>query len=125
MLFRMLDRERSQSTTLERPMRQIFVTQSRVLASRVKEYFAQLSDTLDAELKSYAEIVEMVEARMKVEEEQGGGKGEIDLVELDEENESGVDLPARWSELEEKHFPLFVTFDQVRWGFAFSGLLYG
>jgi hypothetical protein len=114
MLFRMLSLERSRSTTLERPIRQIFVTQSRVLASRVKEYFAQLSDTLDAGLKSRAEIAEMVKARMSVEEEQEAGKDEIDLVELDEENESGVDLPARWSELEEKHFPLFVTFDQVR-----------
>lgn len=114
MLFRMLLLERSPSATLDRPLRQIFVTQSRVLASRVKEYFTQLSETLDAGLKSRAEIKAMFEAKLKAGEEHEDGKAEIDLVELDEENESGVDLPSRWSELEEKHFPLFVTFDQVR-----------
>jgi hypothetical protein len=105
MLFRMLSLEQTPMKGLERKVRQLFVTQSRVLAGRVKDYFLQLLDTLDAAQQT-PEQIEAIQQDKKPDLH-------IDLVDLDEDHESKMDLPARFSDLEDRHFPLFLTFDQV------------
>ncbi|CUA74878.1 TPR and ankyrin repeat-containing protein 1 [Rhizoctonia solani] len=78
--------------------RQVFVTQSRVLAQRVQEYYQSLvtssSDTPDKPSKS-PEDEEHV------------------LADLDDEDASAFGLPPKYSMLEDRHFPLFLTFDQA------------
>ncbi|KAF8686413.1 UvrD-like helicase C-terminal domain [Rhizoctonia solani] len=78
--------------------RQVFVTQSRVLAQRVQEYYQSLvsgpSDTSNKSSKS--------------DEDE-----EHVLADLDDEDVSAFGLPAKYSMLEDRHFPLFVTFDQL------------
>ena len=104
MLFKMLGIQRAwemqmQASGMPRP-RQIFVTKSRVLATKVKEYFAKLLETLS--LAGYSvEDLKKMQARTT----------ESRLVDVDDEVRA--DVPQRYSALEENHFPLFVTFDQV------------
>ena len=107
MLFKMLGIERvweGQRETMPKP-RQLFVTQSRVLAEKVEEYFNKLLDSLAAGAQSKEELAEMVKRKTQ-QQEQG-------LVDLDEEIYWRGDLPKRYGALEEKHFPMFVTFDHV------------
>ncbi|CAE6461524.1 unnamed protein product [Rhizoctonia solani] len=77
--------------------RQVFVTQSRVLAQRVQEYYESLvtssSDTPNKSAKS--------------------AEDEDVLADLDDEDASAFGLPRKYSMLEDRHFPLFVTFDQL------------
>ncbi|KAI0292973.1 P-loop containing nucleoside triphosphate hydrolase protein [Multifurca ochricompacta] len=91
MLFKMLGIENSwqQNRELrpERP-RQLFVTQSRMLADKVEEYFIKLLQSL------------------KNREEAG-------LVDQDEAANWRDDLPRRFSELSDSHFPMFITFDKL------------
>ena len=80
--------------------RQIFVTKSRLLATKVQEYFAELLETLAFAGYSVEDL-----KRMQARNTESG------LVDADDDNE--VDIPLRYSALEEDHFPLFVTFDKV------------
>lgn len=90
---------------LDQPrVRQVFVTQSRVLAERVEEYFFKLIQTSNMKNKTGPELAGLSARKIEIEKE---------LVELDEEDESRSRLPARFSELQDEHFPLFLTFDQV------------
>ena len=85
--------------------RQLFVTQSRVLATRVEEYYKKLADSLDIACKPLEEM-------KKSTLEQSKSENDGELVDLDEEEWRG-DLPKRFSELQDHHFPLFITFDKV------------
>ena len=108
MLFKILGIERSWTThqdTLMKP-RQVFVTQSRVLADKVQEYYKRLHDSLSSADKDPEELRAIALARA-AEQDQG-------LVDRDEEIERRSDLPKRYSELRDEHFPMFMTFDQVR-----------
>ncbi|KDQ17181.1 hypothetical protein BOTBODRAFT_185909 [Botryobasidium botryosum FD-172 SS1] len=105
MLFRMLMREKTPNG-LDRPLRQVFVTQSNVLAGRVAEYYHKLDETLAAGSKSVEEIKRIAAENCKQEAQQ-------DLFDLDDENELRIDLPERYSELRDEHFPLFLTFNQL------------
>lgn len=108
MLFKMLGIERSWETfreALPRP-RQLFVTQSRVLAAKVEEYFAKLFESLSAAGQTNSDLFNVV-ARRKRQHEQG-------LVDQDEEVWHRGDLPQRFGELTDEHFPMFLTYDQVR-----------
>ena len=104
MVFKILGIERT-TQMLDLPkVKQVFVTQSRVLADRVEEYFNGL-------IKSYATnslTAEEMEWRSAKKKEV-----EKNLMELDEEDESLSDLPPRFGLLEDKHFPLFLTFDKA------------
>jgi len=107
MLFKMLGIENSwqQNRELgpERP-RQLFVTQSRMLADKVEEYFIKLLQSLlPSQTKS--EISDLLE-RQKNREEAG-------LVDQDEALNWREDLPQRFSQLQNSHFPMFITFDKV------------
>ncbi|KAH9910160.1 uncharacterized protein B0H18DRAFT_516086 [Fomitopsis serialis] len=107
MLYKMLGIEhswRSCDGALGRP-RQLFVTQSRVLAEKVQEHFMSLHSSLLTANKSADELRAMASIR-QTQQDQG-------LVDLDEEMDFRGDLPRRYSELTEEHFPMFVTFDQL------------
>ncbi|OSX68102.1 hypothetical protein POSPLADRAFT_1165650 [Postia placenta MAD-698-R-SB12] len=115
MLFKMLGIERSfqlmQNDAMHRP-RQMFVTQSRVLAEKVKEFFMKLHESLLSADKSPEEIKAIVAARQA---RQARG-----LVDQDEEIDWRGDLPKRFSDLKDEHFPMFVTYHQV--GLILDGL---
>ncbi|KAF8336964.1 uncharacterized protein EI90DRAFT_93924 [Cantharellus anzutake] len=106
MLFKLLLWEKAQrSNLLDRPgpIRQMFLTQSHVLASKVEEDYQKL----------------FVAARIGTA---SGSKGrsrtrlaERHITELDEEahvDHSG--LPEKFSDLKDEHFPLFLTYEQLR-----------
>lgn len=113
MLFKMIALERAAEQSRIK-IRQVFVTQSRVLAGRVEEYFNKLVSTARTASGSAAS--------------DGGGDGQPphqastktkdELLDLDDEADDDERLPGRWSELQDHHFPLFVTFDQVRPGLS-------
>jgi hypothetical protein len=109
MLFKMLGIENSwqQNPELrfERP-RQLFVTQSRMLADKVEEYFIKLLRSLVLPSQTKSDISDLLE-RQKNREEAG-------LVDQDEALNWREDLPQRFSELHDSHFPMFITFDKVR-----------
>ncbi|KAG8937366.1 hypothetical protein FRC00_006484 [Tulasnella sp. 408] len=98
MLFRMtvLDMDTKDS---ERPPRQMFVTQSRTLAMKVRKYWTQLSQA------------EKNEAIISP----GTLKLSLSLVDMDESAEdTGVfKLPPKFSELKDSDFPVFLTYNQL------------
>ncbi len=118
MLFKMLGIERSwnlmnDSTEEKIPRpRQVFVTQSRVLAEKVEEYYAKLSKSCAAAQRTAEDSAKM--ASVSQDSEDDG------LLDRDEEELWSGNLPKRFSELKQEHFPLFLTFDQVS-PYVFSG----
>ena len=105
MLFKMVGIEcawEQSSNTWDKP-RQIFVTKSRVLATKVEEYFSQLMLSLKAGSYSPEELQAM---GMNIEKE-------MEFIDLDDINQWRPDLPRKFSELTDEHFPLFITYDQV------------
>lgn len=110
MLFKIFGIERSarlQHAEILKKPRQLFVTQSRVLAGRVKDYFDKLSDFLcAATAKSLTDLKELGHSYEEIQHDD-------DLGDPEDDEEWRDDLPKRFSELEDKHFPLFLTFDKV------------
>lgn len=86
--------------------RQVFVTQSRVLAGRVKEYYDKLTGFLDTASKSLEEL-------KHIESKAQDSQQADDMHDPEDDEEWRGDLPKRFSELEDRHFPLFLTFDKV------------
>lgn len=114
MLFKMLGIERAWETVCEslndsisRP-RQVFVTQSRVLAEKVEEYYRKLTESHAAAMRSMQESAQIGAQKQNPEDRA--------LIDQDEEEFWRGSLPKRFSELRDEHFPLFVTFDHVRIG---------
>ena len=105
MLFKMLGIERAwrQSKDKWNKPRQIFVTQSRALATKVDEYFSKLM--LSVEVASYSpeQLGKMGESVEK----------ELELVDMDDMDDWRSDLPAKFSELTDKNYPLFITYERV------------
>lgn len=110
MLFKMLGIENSwqqsnpSTSGLARP-RQLFVTQSRVLADRVEDYFTKLLESLAMESRTSADISNLLE-RKKNRDDAG-------LVDREEAVHWREDLPKRFKDLNDGHFPMFITFDRV------------
>ncbi|KAG1719550.1 hypothetical protein EDB19DRAFT_1860748 [Suillus lakei] len=104
MLFKILDIQRAwESSAIDMPKpRQIFVTKSRMLAKKVEEYFTRLLESLAMAGYTLHEIAKLKAQRI-----------EDDLIDLDDAPESQMNVPTRYSQLEDKHFPLFVTFDRL------------
>ncbi|CAE7089127.1 unnamed protein product [Rhizoctonia solani] len=98
-LFKMIGIEKlfEQMDGVKKP-RQAFVTQSRVLAQRVQEYYQSL-------VTSSSEAANG-DSRADEQEEEV-------LADLDDEDAHAFGLPAKYSMLEDKHFPLFITYDQA------------
>ncbi|KAI6166607.1 P-loop containing nucleoside triphosphate hydrolase protein [Pisolithus thermaeus] len=106
MLFRMLriQREwqlRSEGSDIPRP-RQIFVMKSQVLANKVQEYFEKLLESLSLADCTLGEL-----ARSQPRHVDHG------LVDNDDVPDTQSGIPLRYSELEDRHFPLFLTFDRL------------
>jgi hypothetical protein len=105
MLFKMLGIEHAWKRfpdMWEKP-RQIFVTQSRVLATKVEEYFSKLMLSVEAASHSPEELRKMDKP----------AENEMELLNLDDIDEWRPDLPKRFSELTDDNFPLFITYEQV------------
>jgi hypothetical protein len=117
MLFKMLGIERAWAThstnDLPKP-RQLFVTQSRMLAGKVEDYFSDLMDSLVTGSCSPHELANLARNKQTRREEER-------LVDLDDAGNWRNDLPERFSLLEERHFPLFITFGRVSY-FAYQYL---
>jgi hypothetical protein len=106
MLFKMLGIERAYnmlSEDLAHP-RQVFITQSRVLVGKVEELFLKYLESLSAGSPGYQDIFQRVSNR---------GVDDGFLIHEDDNEEWRSDLPQRYSDLEDRHFPLFITFDAV------------
>ncbi|PSS06635.1 hypothetical protein PHLCEN_2v3591 [Hermanssonia centrifuga] len=111
MLFKMLGIERdwdNMNDCLDEKIphpRQIFVTQSGVLAEKVNEYYTKLSESHAAAKRTAEASAKMAS---KKQDHQNSG-----LVDRDEEEFWRGTLPKRYSDLREEHFPLFITFDHL------------
>lgn len=91
MLFKMLGIERKwqQCPDIGSKPRQVFITQSRAMAAKTEEYFAKLMTALDT-----AHPV-------------------VELIDQDDSEQWRPDLPEKFSELLDEHFPLFIAYDRV------------
>ncbi|KAJ7479971.1 hypothetical protein B0H11DRAFT_1725402, partial [Mycena galericulata] len=99
MLYKMLLVEVSDEANPEfRKSRQLFVTQSRILAEKVGEHFGKL-------LGGYrpSALSENAKAAIKADRALVAG----------EESDWRSDLPKKYSDLQDADFPLFVSFDQL------------
>lgn len=121
MLFKMLGIERTwedmrkdSDSDIFRP-RQVFVTQSKVLAERVQEYYTKLTESHAAAQRTAQES-----AALAAKKEDRRAQG---LVNRDEEEIYHGTLPKRWGDLQDEHFPLFLTFDHVSHHFFFARLV--
>ncbi|KAI6094857.1 hypothetical protein EDD16DRAFT_1502638 [Pisolithus croceorrhizus] len=106
MLFKMLGIQRawqlhSEDFDLPRP-RQIFVTKSRMLAKKVEEYFVKLLQSLSLAGCTLEELARLQSRHV-----------DRRLVDDDDVPDTQSGIPQRYSELEERHFPLFLTFDHL------------
>ncbi|KAL5534681.1 hypothetical protein ACEPAG_1145 [Sanghuangporus baumii] len=105
MTFKIFGIERSaleHSSELDAKPRQLFVTQSRVLADKVKEFYAKFADFLSA---ASGETSSLNNAQSQAEPE--------GLVATDDDDDWRDNLPKRFSELQDQHFPLFLTYDKL------------
>ncbi|KAJ6569465.1 hypothetical protein B0H19DRAFT_938852 [Mycena capillaripes] len=101
MIYKMLMVEASSELSLAetRKIRQIFVTQSRILADKVGEHFEKL-------LGGYrpSAVSENVKAAKRTDKA---------LIDKGEDNEWRSDLPKKYSDLQDTDFPLFVSFERL------------
>ena len=84
--------------------RQVFITQSRVLVRKVEELFFKYLESLNAGSSGHQNTFQRIRNR----DEKNGF-----FVDENDNEEWRCDLPQRYSELEDNHFPLFITFDAV------------
>lgn len=97
MLFRIIGLDiaaRKQGQTL----RQVFVTRSRTLARKVRLDSLQFRQTETGSSDIPVQVPPLGPS----------------LLDMDENAEEEGLLPSKFSELNDSHFPLFVTYDQVR-----------
>ena len=112
MLLKMLGIQRAweRDPSVPKP-RQIFITQSHVLATKVEEYFDKLVSSLEVDAHS-GNGMHMI--RRDKRRETGRPERNDGLVGHQYSSRWRSDLPKRFSELVSGHFPLFITYDQVR-----------
>ncbi|CAG8553834.1 5171_t:CDS:10 [Ambispora gerdemannii] len=90
--------------------RQIFITVSRNLCRRVKEYFYRLRESA-ALAKTKMTIAQFHEyARKKEEEDCGANLTDDKMDEEGDDDKDLSDIPNSFSQLTEDHFPLFITY---------------
>lgn len=77
-----------------------------MLAGKVGEYFLKLMESLVMGSHSLQELAVIVKNKPVRQDEDG-------LIDVDDEENWRDDLPKQFSLLEEKHFPLFITYDKV------------
>ncbi|KAH7338006.1 hypothetical protein B0J17DRAFT_768225 [Rhizoctonia solani] len=88
-----------------RQTRQLFVTRSKVLTQHIARNYQGLIDSSEIANKSTRELEDMRKVNQKYQNRE--------LVEYDNSVDFRVDLPRRFSELKDNHFPLFVSFDKL------------
>ncbi|CAE6529326.1 unnamed protein product [Rhizoctonia solani] len=98
-VFKMLGIEKMYEWAKDEKPRQVFITQSPELAQRVQEYYRALVQTDSNQSTTSNQLAT--------------GKEQV-LADLRDDGVESFGLPSRYSLLEDKHFPLFVTFDQLR-----------
>ena len=106
MLFKMLGIERMYSMfseDLAHP-RQVFITQSRVLVQKVEERFFKYLESLNTGSSGHQNTFQRI---------RNCGVDDEFIIDENDNEEWRSDLPKRYSELEDNHFPLFITFDAV------------
>lgn len=105
MLYKMLSIERARALAWSstRKPRQLFVTKSPTLATQVGEHFNKLEKSLELAGLSLEEI-----AQQRQPELQSQNIGLIHARDM-----SRRDLPDKFSELRDEHFPLFITYEKV------------
>lgn len=91
----------SRCTTKDLLLTLILSLQSPVLASKIKDYYLKLRQTLDISGMSPKEVKE------------ANAKAKDAEIELNDNENLRMSLPTKWSELEDKHFPLFLAFDHL------------
>ncbi|CAG8450090.1 7512_t:CDS:10 [Dentiscutata heterogama] len=91
--------------------RQIFVTVSPTLCTRVKQYFNRLRESaMLAEKKmSFTQFYEYIK---KKDEENIDSNPDDSLIEEDEEEKLLGDIPNSFRQLTDDHFPLFITYEK-------------
>ena len=91
---------------MESKPRQVFVTQSKVLATNVEDYF---NKRMSSYKRARYSPQELRKSERDVEQE-------IEYVDQDDNQQwrSGLSERSRFSELQDGNFPLFITYDQVR-----------
>lgn len=108
MLFKMLRIESKWASSVDLPKpRQLFVTQSRVLAGKVEEYFSKLMESHVTAFHTPRELAKLGRTKHAQQEEKL-------LLDADDVMNWRDDLPERFSQLKDSHFPLFITYDKVR-----------
>lgn len=90
--------------------RQLFITQSPVLANRVAKVYQNLVRTLESTEKMTTE--QLVRAGKNNSKEDSGRK-ELNLVDIEDATAGLVGLPAKFTELQPSHFPLFLSSDSL------------
>ncbi|CAE6340573.1 unnamed protein product [Rhizoctonia solani] len=83
----------------------MFVTRSRVLAQHVESTYQGLAEFTDIAQKSDQELKDMAK--------QSREDPDRALVEFDTEVDLRADLPTRYNDLCDSHFPLFISFDKL------------
>ena len=85
------------------PPRQLFVTKSRALAGKVDEHFRTFFMSLlfasDIEQPSFSKNKDVAD--------------EENIIDEEDNTKWRNDLPEKFTELDDRHFPLFITFDHV------------
>ena len=71
---------------------------------KVEKYFAKLMLSLEAAAYS-TEKLHVIKKHIEQE---------VDFIDQDDNDQWRSDLPQRFSELSDEHFPLFITYDRVR-----------
>jgi hypothetical protein len=106
-LFKILGIERAWNTrgSVGRRPRQIFITKSRRLANKVEEEFVNLISSLCNSFDMPEDIQERIQ-RWK-------GRKKMDTFDLDDGEDCRDDLPQKYSQLRDGHFPLFTTTNKV------------
>ncbi|KAG8753172.1 hypothetical protein FRC11_007661, partial [Ceratobasidium sp. 423] len=97
-VFKMLGIEKMYEWAGEEKPRQVFITQSPELSQQVQAY--------------YRALVQTYSDQSTLPNQQATGDEQV-LADLRDEDVESFGLPSRYSLLEDKHFPLFVTFDQL------------
>lgn len=110
MIFKMLLVELTHPVSQRRP-RQVFITKSKFLAQKVGEYYETLTTSISRASMTFEQLKKHAESNNidTVEEEEDDSR----LENVERDQSWRADLPSRFSELEEKHFPLFITYDTL------------
>lgn len=106
-LFKILGIERAWQNrgNVDLRPRQIFITKSRRLANKVEEEYVNLLFSLCQGFDMPEDVRERIQC--------WNGRKKIATFDPDDDEDHRDDLPPRYSQLQDGHFPLFITTDTV------------